>query len=96
MDYDREQELQGQAAAGDVQVSAYTGDPRVRFHSDGTVTLPDGEVGDWLVSQVVDVWMAAHPTQGMLRDRVDGRYSAAYVTRDEVLEHLLGPAQVAA
>jgi hypothetical protein len=75
-------------------VSGYAGDPRVAFHSDGTVTLPGGEHGDWLVSQVVDVWMAAHPTQGMLRDLVDGSYSAAYDTRDEVLEHLLGPAIV--
>jgi hypothetical protein len=74
-------------------VSNYVGDPRVRRNADGTVTIPGGERGDWLVARNADGrWMASHPAQGNLRDRVDGDYSAQYASCDEVLAQLLAPA----
>ncbi len=76
-------------------MSAYAGDPRVVFNGDGTMTLPGGGHGDWLVVRNGDGrWVASHPEQGNLRDRWNGDYSAQYGTCDEVLEQLLGPAEV--
>lgn len=57
------------------------------------MTAPDDVFDGWTVRCIDNVWVADHPQQGFLRDRVDGRYSAQYATRDEVLEHLRGPAK---
>ena len=75
-------------------MSAYDSDPQVRRNNDGTVTVLGGVHGDWLVAETPAGWMASHPSQGNLRDRVDGSYSARFETCDEVLAQLLGPATV--
>lgn len=77
-------------------MSAYESDPRVVFNQDGTVTLPGGANGDWTVHERDGFWTADNPEQGFLRSSHNGAFQATFHTRDEVLERLLGPAQVTA
>ncbi len=56
------------------------------------VTAPD--LDGWDVRTEHGFWVAWHPVQGYLHDLVDARYPARYDTRDEVLAHLLGRANV--
>lgn len=70
-------------------MSAYSGDKRVVFNGDGTVTLPDPVNGDWHVHQDRDgLWTADNPEQGFLRSRTNGAFRATFHTRDEVLAAL--------
>lgn len=75
-------------------MSAYARDPRVRFNGDGTATLPDPVNGGWTVRREHGHWVAVHPEQGHLHDLTCADYPARYGSRDEVFEHLLGPATV--
>ena len=77
-------------------MSKYDGDPRVRSGPDGTVTVPGQIDGDWRVERHAGFWTGWNAQFGYLHDATDSRYTARYDTCDQVLEHLLGPAQVSA
>lgn len=76
-------------------MSAYVGDPRVVLNADGTATVPGLVDGDWQIRFEAGEWVGWNAQFGYLHDATDSRYRARYDTRDEVLEHMLGPARVA-